>query len=115
MEKGERVAVGCISFVELVLCMVYGKYYIRGWSEADLLSVSFIYCVAPFFVKNSKESGLIKFDLLSFIALLLIYLLGFRLILNIFDDSYMEYIAIFIFTILAARVILNLFAKYKNS
>ena len=51
MEKGERVAVGCISFVELVLCMVYGKYYIRGWSEASLLSVSFfvcifIYCVA---------------------------------------------------------------------
>ncbi|WP_462191684.1 hypothetical protein [Campylobacter concisus] len=41
MEKGERVAMGCISFVELVLCMVYGKYYIRGWSEADLLSVSF--------------------------------------------------------------------------
>jgi len=120
MEKGERVAMGCISFVELVLCMVYGKCYIRGWSEADLLSVSFfvctfIYCVAPFFVKNSKESDLIKFDLLSFIALLLIYLLGFRLIFNIFDDSYMEYIAIFIFTILATRVILNLFAKYKNS
>ncbi|ERJ31142.1 hypothetical protein UNSW2_1389 [Campylobacter concisus UNSW2] len=45
----------------------------------------------------------------------MIYLLGFRLILNIFDDSYMKYIAIFIFAILAARVILNLFAKYKNS
>ena len=85
------------------------------FSRSPFFVCTFIYCVAPFFVKNSKESGLIKFDLLSFIALLLIYLLGFRLILNIFDDSYMEYIAIFIFTILAARVILNLFAKYKNS
>lgn len=120
MEKGEKIAVGCISFVELVLCIVYGKYYIRGWSEADLLSVSFfvctfVYCVVPFFVKASKTSGLIKFDLLSFIALLLIYLLGFRLILNIFDGSYIKYIAIFILTILATRTILNLFAKYKNS
>ena len=120
MEKGERVAVGCISFVELVLCMIYGKYYIRGWSEADLLSVSFfvctfIYCIAPFFVKNSKASGLIKFDLLSFIALLLIYLLGFRLILNIFDGSYIKYVAIFILIILAIKTIMNLFAKYKSS
>lgn len=120
MEKSQRIAAGCISFVELVLCMIYGKYYIRGWSEADLLSVSFFVCafvyyVVPFFVKGSKTSDLIKFDLLSFIALLLIYLLGFRFILNIFDGSYIKYIAIFILTILATRTILNLFAKCKNS
>lgn len=120
MEKGEKIAVGCISFVELVLCMIYGKYYIRGWSEADLISVSFflctfVYCVVPFFVKDNKTSGLIKFDLLSFIALLLIYLLGFRLILDIFDGSYIKYIAVFILTILTTRTILNLFVKYKNS
>jgi len=52
MEKGERVAVGCISYAELVLCMVYGKYYIRGWSEADLLSVSFLFALLSIVLRH---------------------------------------------------------------
>lgn len=53
MGKSERIAIGCISLVELVLCIIYGKYYIRGWSEANLFSVSFFVCTFTY-MDNKK-------------------------------------------------------------
>lgn len=118
MEKSQRIAAGCISFVELVLCMIYGKYYIRGWSEADLLSVSFficifVYCAMPFFIKGNIASSLIKFDILSTITLFLIYLLGFKFIYDSFE-GYIRYIAIFILIIIVIKTSLKIFNKNEQ-
>ena len=115
IEKSQRIAAGCISFVELVLCMIYGKYYIRGWSEANLLSVSFficvfVYCAMPFFIKGNIASSLIKFDILSTITLFLIYLLGFKFIYDSFE-GYIRYIAIFILIIIVIKTSLKIFNK----
>lgn len=98
--------------------MIYGKYYIRGWSEADLLSVSFficifVYCVMPFFVKDDIANRLTKFDILSTITLILIYLLGFKFIYDNFE-GYIRYIAIFILVIIVSRTALKIFNKNEQ-
>ena len=115
MGKSERIAIGCISLAELVLCIIYGKYYIRGWSEANLFSISFFvctftYCAMPFFVKDDIASRLTKFDILSTITLILIYLLGFKFIYDNFE-GYIRYIAIFILVIIVVRTVLKIFNK----